>query len=883
MSHRKCFVAFFVLTLALQPLLAGAATRHFALYDGGRVVELGAKGLPASCDADPDLTVQWAETIVAPGSIPEGMSGTAEVQVEILTSCTQGTLFVDFGAMAGTASSGDFSAGFFNFEFSLVPEEPGPTQQGSFDINIFDDTSPEPDETIILKRLDSFLSEADGTGHPLGPGPDILTIVIPKNDNPPVAADDSATVSSGVDTVINVLANDSDEDGDPLTVRSVGSPSHGEVRINGDQTLTYRSNSGYTGSDSFTYTISDPSGLTDSATVQIDVVEVGSAPVAVDDSATALAGQRIEIDVLANDSDADGDAISVTAVTQPQNGQAAVTDAGLVSYQSRLDFEGDDAFMYTITDATGRTAMAMVSVRVNSSAPTANDDTASTTSGASILIDVLANDTDPNGDPLTVVSVSQPANGQAAIEDNRVAYRSSEDFEGEDSFTYTIRDPDGNTASARVVVRVDAIDEQPIRDALQNLARQNPVAARAVATFVRRCKRADLSPRARERCRRVAEAAANGNGQLIQRVLLAIAGEEATSQAGLAGEIAATQNANVANRMNALRNGASGFSTSGLTLMVDGFPVSLAFAGGMNDAPEAGGLLDNRWSGFLTGSIGGGEKDLGDEGETPFDFDTWEITTGLDYRLNENNFMGLALGYSRFESDFIDPDSGDEDEGGLETEAISLIYYLSSYFSPRFYVDGSLGYSMQDYEQTRIVDLTVIDDGVSVLNSETEADVLIATLGLGYEYNRDRWLFVPSVRVEYQDTSIEDYVEQGDPEFALAFPEQDVTSLQLIASARVARTVSTSRGVLQPYFTLSFNRETDNDGFTILPRLASGPADDLATPLIIDDPDRDFGNFELGTTWIRPNGFSAFAAYQQLFGFDNLDRWVFRIGLRKEF
>src|SRR5207248_361057 len=138
-------------------------------------------------------------------------------------------------------------------------------------------------------------------------------------NEPPVADNDSGTTHASPITV-DVLANDSDPDGDTLSVTSVGTPQHGTAADNGDGTVTYTPNAGTpAGTDGFSYAISDGHGGTSSATVTI--TSTNQPPVAVNDSAGAHAGP-VTVNVLANDSDPDGDALTVTSVGTPQHGTA---------------------------------------------------------------------------------------------------------------------------------------------------------------------------------------------------------------------------------------------------------------------------------------------------------------------------------------------------------------------------------------------------------------------------------------------------------------------------------------------------------------------------------------------------------------------------------
>ena len=126
----------------------------------------------------------------------------------------------------------------------------------------------------------------------------------------PSAVDDAITVDfESAATVIDVLANDSDPDNDTLTITAVSTPMHGTAVISAGG-VSYTPMAGYSGSDSFTYTISDGRGGTATASVNVTVnpaAESNQAPVAVDDDGGVLKGLRTDIDVLANDSDPDGD------------------------------------------------------------------------------------------------------------------------------------------------------------------------------------------------------------------------------------------------------------------------------------------------------------------------------------------------------------------------------------------------------------------------------------------------------------------------------------------------------------------------------------------------------------------------------------------------
>jgi Bacterial Ig domain len=200
-------------------------------------------------------------------------------------------------------------------------------------------------------------------------------------NEPPVGVEDSATVSedSGA-TTIDVLANDTDADGDPLTIASVSNPAHGTAVVESGK-VNYTPNANYNGPDSFSYTVSDGNGGTDTATVSITVNSVNDAPVAEDDQATTDEDKALTIDVLANDTEVDGDTLTIVdgSLSNPAHG-TAVVESGKVNYTPAGNYNGPDEFTYTVSDGNGGTDTATVSITVNSvdDAPVAEDDSATT-------------------------------------------------------------------------------------------------------------------------------------------------------------------------------------------------------------------------------------------------------------------------------------------------------------------------------------------------------------------------------------------------------------------------------------------------------------------------------------------------------------------------
>ncbi|MYL07156.1 MAG: tandem-95 repeat protein, partial [Gemmatimonadales bacterium] len=208
----------------------------------------------------------------------------------------------------------------------------------------------------------------------------------------------------------------------------------------------------------------DPHGAAATVGVTVEVRNVNEAPAAVADSAATNEDEPVTVDVLANDSDVDGDALRIESVSQPAHGTARIAGDGGVVYAPEADWHGTDRFEYTAADGNGGTDVAEVEVRVASvnDAPVAVPDTAATNEDEPVTVDVLANDTDVDGDALRIESVSQPGHGTARIAAGGVEYAPEADWAGTDRFTYTVADDNGGRAEAEVVVRVAAVNDAPV-------------------------------------------------------------------------------------------------------------------------------------------------------------------------------------------------------------------------------------------------------------------------------------------------------------------------------------------------------------------------------------------------------------------------------------
>jgi len=293
----------------------------------------------------------------------------------------------------------------------------------------------------------------------------------PVPNEAPVANDDSDITSQDTPVNVDVLANDTDLENDPLMI-DILAMADGTAVVNDnstpddytDDTVDFTPGIGFQGDAWFTYLVNDGRLDSNEATVTIEVTEVNHAPVAGDDNAVTLEDTLVNVDVLDNDSDPDGDPLMIDILAST-NGTAVVKDNGTpddytddtVDFTPDPDFYGDAGFTYRVNDGIADSNVATVTIAVNAvnDAPVAVNDEATTDEDVPVVIDVLANDTDVDGDTLTVDSITQGSIGTVVINaDDTITYTPNDGITGNDSFTYTMSDNKGKTDTATVTVTV---------------------------------------------------------------------------------------------------------------------------------------------------------------------------------------------------------------------------------------------------------------------------------------------------------------------------------------------------------------------------------------------------------------------------------------------
>ena len=436
--------------------------------------------------------------------VSSDLSGSASVT----TSATQGAGIGDYAIIAtlGTLASTNYSFNFAPGNLKMTNNAPTAPQVSNFN-EADGDTITEIDVSFTDADGDSLTYSAIGlpegitiglnsglingtlgnlasAGGLLSDG--VYTVIVTANDtidntaysftyivnNPAPVAQDDGTYDVHTATLLtgnNVGDNDSDggNDSDTLSYAILGNASNGTAAVNPDGGFTYTSNGSYAGADSFTYTVTDQQGATDTATVNINVTN--DAPEIDPEVFTAkISGEFADIDVISIDasfSDDDGDTLTYSATGLPE-GLSIDSDTGeitgeLAHLASAGGPQNDGVYTVTVTadDGVTTTDVEFELVVLNPVPVAVDDDFEMLSSDDPSLADTVAtNDSDPDGDtPFSFGISTDVSGGDLTLNpDGSFIYTPAADFYGEDSFTYTVSDSQGAT-SETATVTIDVV------------------------------------------------------------------------------------------------------------------------------------------------------------------------------------------------------------------------------------------------------------------------------------------------------------------------------------------------------------------------------------------------------------------------------------------
>lgn len=361
------------------------------------------------------VETEFLNAIGTPLTVNEDESGS--VQIEVVSATTNVTVTVDDGPQNGTLGMAS----------SVVNDDGSVTWLATYSPSA--DYNGEDALEVIICSSEYRCERAR-----------VPIFVVPVQDAP-VAADDYAGLQAGTETVVEPLANDSDVDGDELRIISVSETDGGEVRIDGDRIVFEALRPGR---HTVTYVIEDEGGSVSEGEIVFDVGEADAPPPTPSTTTTTTVPEPT--------------VPSTTTSTPPTTSPSTST-----------------ATTPSTTSSTSPSTTAPTTTVPPNGVPLPVDDDVVTSEDQSVVVDPLANDSDPDGEALAIVTVGTASSGTATFDEltGVLTYTPAADFFGSDSFTYTVADPDGAEVTATVVVTVEPVNDPPTATALTASLNEN--------------------------------------------------------------------------------------------------------------------------------------------------------------------------------------------------------------------------------------------------------------------------------------------------------------------------------------------------------------------------------------------------------------------------
>ena len=287
-----------------------------------------------------------------------------------------------------------------------------------------------------------------------GHGQLIITSAAPSNTAPTATAQ---SVTGNEDSPQTITLAGSDAEGDALTYALATNPSNGTWTLSGN-VVTYTPNTNYNGSDNFTFTVFDGELTSSAATVNISITAVNDAPTATTQSVTD--NEDVTQTITLSGTDVDGDNLTYALAANPSNGTWTLS-GNVVTYTPNANYNGSDNFTFTVSDGelTSSAATVNISITTVNDAPTASAQSVSGNEDAAQTITLAGSDAE--GDALTYALATNPSNGTSTLSGNVVTYTPNTNYNGSDSFTFTVSDAELTSTPATISITVTAVNDAP--------------------------------------------------------------------------------------------------------------------------------------------------------------------------------------------------------------------------------------------------------------------------------------------------------------------------------------------------------------------------------------------------------------------------------------
>jgi len=377
------------------------------------------------------------------------------------------------------------------------------------------------------------------------------------------------------------------------------------------------------------------------------------------------------------------------------------------------------------------------------------------------------------------------------------------------------------------------------------------------------------------------------------------AAEEYVAQGNISSEFVGGQVSGVATRLTALRAGASGFNVIGLASHYDGNRQNDAHSSNYirgTGASSDGGSY-GRLGGFITYDFGSGERAPTDL-EDAFDFESSQITMGLDYRITDEWILGAVVGISDQEVDFDASQS--IVEGNMVADGLSVMPF-AMYQRGQWFISGSAGFQQMSFDTSRAIrypsgnlNLPATD---TVTVSSTDASMFSLFFEAGHSFQWQKFSSEPFLNIKYSDIAIDEFVEDdvNDDAFDLVIAKQDFSSQELTLGVKFQYTFTPSYGVFIPFLTLEHVKQSDDAPRSIQAYYAQDVVSENAFDIPTESLDSAYNVYSLGFSSVIRGArqtvvgggvggdVQAFFSYKQLEQLEGFDIQFYSLGVRYTF
>jgi outer membrane autotransporter protein len=349
---------------------------------------------------------------------------------------------------------------------------------------------------------------------------------------------------------------------------------------------------------------------------------------------------------------------------------------------------------------------------------------------------------------------------------------------------------------------------------------------------------------------------------------------------------------NIRTRLFSLRRGRTGIDLDGLNFDYDAWVFSGKYLRMLDEQGGAAGddntrsqREPSRFGIFISGNVDLGKRDE-TENQDGFDFNTYGLTAGLDYRFTERLVLGGALTYSTGDTDI------NANGGKLSSDGYALTLYGTYSVSDRLYIEGSISYGRYNYDQERNLRYQLGSNATSIdqtFDAGYDGTQYAIDLSSGYDLTWNEVLFGPRIRISYVQAEIDGFSERARNDnpgsaWAVTVEDQKQRSLTVSLGGQASYVIRQSWGALTPEIEAEWIQELLNDDLVVNGRFIEGAnVPDNNFQLVTDELDSSYFSLGAGVSARWENGASAFIRYRTVFAYENLTEHAISTGFRWEF